>query len=211
MVHLTKVWCSKTLLLYRFAIFLHHSHATHETSNIGPSGSAFQYLEMSWMKHVPSFLKSWRWCLEFSVIKIIYNLCCKLCKEEFCERKSGVEGVTLRANCQNVNYRHAISTISWQFRISLLSEYQRGLQLIQCLRRLLTRVSSGLACFQSPFFVTFFFFFTFTSRFRLSDRSLPAKLVPTLADRGCRVVSATDPHGRNLRFLDPEPYSSLAD
>jgi hypothetical protein len=24
-----------------------------------------------------------------------------------------------------------------------------------------------------------------------SDRSLPAKLVPTLADRGCRVVSAT--------------------
>jgi hypothetical protein len=31
------------------------------------------------------------------------------------------------------------------------------------------------------------------------------KLVPTLADRGCRVVSATDPHGRNLGFLDPEP------
>jgi hypothetical protein len=27
--------------------------------------------------------------------------------------------------------------------------------------------------------------------------------VPTLADRGCRVVSATDPHGRNLGFLDP--------
>jgi hypothetical protein len=27
---------------------------------------------------------------------------------------------------------------------------------------------------------------------------------PTLADRG-RVVSATDPHGRNLGFLDPEP------
>jgi hypothetical protein len=26
-----------------------------------------------------------------------------------------------------------------------------------------------------------------------------------LADRGCRVVSATDPHGRNLGFLDPEP------
>jgi hypothetical protein len=39
--------------------------------------------------------------------------------------------------------------------------------------------------------------------------------VPTLADRGCRVVSATDPHGRNLGFLDPEPllfhssYSSI--
>jgi hypothetical protein len=28
-------------------------------------------------------------------------------------------------------------------------------------------------------------------------------LVPTLADRGCHVVSATDPHGRNLSFLDP--------
>jgi hypothetical protein len=31
------------------------------------------------------------------------------------------------------------------------------------------------------------------------------KLVPTLADRECRVVSATDPHGRNLGFLDLEP------
>jgi hypothetical protein len=31
---------------------------------------------------------------------------------------------------------------------------------------------------------------------RLSDRRLSAKLVPTLADRGCRVVSATNPHGR---------------
>jgi hypothetical protein len=30
----------------------------------------------------------------------------------------------------------------------------------------------------------------------LSDRRLSAKLVPTLADRGCRVVSATNPHGR---------------
>jgi hypothetical protein len=27
--------------------------------------------------------------------------------------------------------------------------------------------------------------------------------VSTLADRGCRVVSATDPHDRNLSFLDP--------
>jgi hypothetical protein len=39
--------------------------------------------------------------------------------------------------------------------------------------------------------------------------------VPTLAHRGCRVVSATDPHGRNLGFLDPEPLlfhsSSLYD
>jgi hypothetical protein len=32
--------------------------------------------------------------------------------------------------------------------------------------------------------------------YRLSDRRLSAKLVPTLADRGCRVVSATNPHGR---------------
>jgi hypothetical protein len=39
--------------------------------------------------------------------------------------------------------------------------------------------------------------------YRPSDRSLLAKLLPTLADRGCRVVSATDPHGRNLGFLDP--------
>jgi hypothetical protein len=34
---------------------------------------------------------------------------------------------------------------------------------------------------------------------------LLAKLVSTFADRGCRVVSTTDPHGRNLGFLDPEP------
>jgi hypothetical protein len=27
--------------------------------------------------------------------------------------------------------------------------------------------------------------------------------MPTLADRGCRVVSATDPHSRKLGFLDP--------
>jgi hypothetical protein len=30
---------------------------------------------------------------------------------------------------------------------------------------------------------------------------MSAKLVPTSADRGCRVVSATDPHGRILGFL----------
>jgi hypothetical protein len=29
--------------------------------------------------------------------------------------------------------------------------------------------------------------------YRSSDRRLSAKLVPTLADRGCRVVSATNP------------------
>jgi hypothetical protein len=36
-----------------------------------------------------------------------------------------------------------------------------------------------------------------------SDRRLSPKLMPTFADRGCRVVSATDPHGRILGFLDP--------
>jgi hypothetical protein len=32
--------------------------------------------------------------------------------------------------------------------------------------------------------------------YRPSDRRLSVKLVPTFADRGCRVVSATDPHSR---------------
>jgi hypothetical protein len=32
--------------------------------------------------------------------------------------------------------------------------------------------------------------------YRQSDRCLSAKLVQTFADRGCRVVSATDPPGR---------------
>jgi hypothetical protein len=31
--------------------------------------------------------------------------------------------------------------------------------------------------------------------YRPSDHSLSAKLVPTFADRGCHVVSTTDPHG----------------
>jgi hypothetical protein len=44
----------------------------------------------------------------------------------------------------------------------------------------------------------------YVTLYRPSDRRVPAKLVPTLADRGCRVVSATNPHGRNLGFLDPE-------
>jgi hypothetical protein len=41
---------------------------------------------------------------------------------------------------------------------------------------------------------------------RQSDRRMSAKLVPTLADRGCRVVSATNPHGRILGFLDRSRY-----
>jgi hypothetical protein len=39
-----------------------------------------------------------------------------------------------------------------------------------------------------------------------SDRRLSAKLVPTFVNRGCRVVSATDPHGRTLGFLDRSRY-----
>jgi hypothetical protein len=38
-----------------------------------------------------------------------------------------------------------------------------------------------------------------------SDRRLSAKLVPTLADRECRVVNAMNPHGRYFRFSRPEP------
>jgi hypothetical protein len=39
-----------------------------------------------------------------------------------------------------------------------------------------------------------------------TERPQPVGEVSTyLADRGCRVVSATDPHGRNRGFLDPEP------
>jgi hypothetical protein len=37
--------------------------------------------------------------------------------------------------------------------------------------------------------------------YRPSDRRLLAKLVPTFADRGCHVVSVTDPFGRILGFL----------
>jgi hypothetical protein len=42
--------------------------------------------------------------------------------------------------------------------------------------------------------------------YRPSDRRLSAKLVPTFADRRCRVVSATDPHGRILGFLGLSRY-----
>jgi hypothetical protein len=35
---------------------------------------------------------------------------------------------------------------------------------------------------------------------------MSAKLVPTFADRGYRVVSATDPHGRILGCLDRSHY-----
>jgi hypothetical protein len=35
-----------------------------------------------------------------------------------------------------------------------------------------------------------------------SDRRLSAKWLPTSADRGCHMVSVTDPYGRILDFLD---------
>jgi hypothetical protein len=35
---------------------------------------------------------------------------------------------------------------------------------------------------------------------------MSAKLVPIFADRGCRVVSAVDPYGRFLGFLDQFIY-----
>jgi hypothetical protein len=41
---------------------------------------------------------------------------------------------------------------------------------------------------------------------RQSDRLLSAKLLPTFPDRGCRVVSATDPHGRIIGYLDRRRY-----
>jgi hypothetical protein len=39
-----------------------------------------------------------------------------------------------------------------------------------------------------------------------SDCRLSAKLSPTFADRGCRLVSSTDPYGRILDFLDRRRY-----
>jgi hypothetical protein len=45
--------------------------------------------------------------------------------------------------------------------------------------------------------------------YRPSDRRLSAKLVPTFADRRCRVVSVTDPYDRILGFLDRSRYFSI--
>jgi hypothetical protein len=38
---------------------------------------------------------------------------------------------------------------------------------------------------------------------------LSAKLVPTFADRGCHVVSVTDPYGRILDFITWSRYFSI--
>jgi hypothetical protein len=45
--------------------------------------------------------------------------------------------------------------------------------------------------------------------YRPSDRRLSAKLVPPFADRGCRVVSATDPLAVNSVFLTREVGTEL--
>jgi hypothetical protein len=42
--------------------------------------------------------------------------------------------------------------------------------------------------------------------YRPNDRCLSAKLVPTFADRGCHMVSATDPYGRIIGLLDRSRY-----
>jgi hypothetical protein len=45
--------------------------------------------------------------------------------------------------------------------------------------------------------------------YRPSDRRLSATWLPTFADRGCHVVSVTDPYGRILDFLDRSRYFSI--
>jgi hypothetical protein len=45
--------------------------------------------------------------------------------------------------------------------------------------------------------------------YRLSDRRLSAKFVPAFANRGCHVVSATDPHGCIIRFLYRHPKETI--
>jgi hypothetical protein len=45
--------------------------------------------------------------------------------------------------------------------------------------------------------------------YRPSDRRFLAKWLPTFADKGCHVVSVTDPYGRILGFLDRRRYFSI--
>jgi hypothetical protein len=45
--------------------------------------------------------------------------------------------------------------------------------------------------------------------YRPSNRRLLAKLLLTSADRGCHVVSVTDPYGRILGFLEWSRYFSV--
>jgi hypothetical protein len=46
--------------------------------------------------------------------------------------------------------------------------------------------------------------------YRRSDRRLSAKWLPTFADRGCHVVSVTDPYGRILGFLERRLFFQVA-
>jgi hypothetical protein len=45
--------------------------------------------------------------------------------------------------------------------------------------------------------------------YRPSDRRLSAKRLPTFVDKGCHVVSVTDPYGRVLGFLGGSRYFSI--
>jgi hypothetical protein len=45
--------------------------------------------------------------------------------------------------------------------------------------------------------------------YRLSDRCFSAKWLPTFADKGCHLVSVTDPYGRILGFPDRSRYFSI--
>jgi hypothetical protein len=45
--------------------------------------------------------------------------------------------------------------------------------------------------------------------YRPSDRRLSAKWLPTFADRGCHVISVTDPYGRILGFIDKTGAATL--
>jgi hypothetical protein len=45
--------------------------------------------------------------------------------------------------------------------------------------------------------------------YRQGDRRLSAKWLPTFADRGCHVVSVTNPYGRILGFIDRSRYFSI--
>jgi hypothetical protein len=45
--------------------------------------------------------------------------------------------------------------------------------------------------------------------YRPSDRRLSEKWLPSCADKGCHVVSVTDPYGSILGFLDRSRYFSI--
>jgi hypothetical protein len=47
---------------------------------------------------------------------------------------------------------------------------------------------------------------TASELYRPSDRLFSAKWLPIFADKGCHVVSVTDPYGRILDFLDRSRY-----